>query len=156
MNLRVLILVFTLSGICKADPPSGLLRIPAGEDKMTPLRQGEPAPYSGVLMDPDTSKRWSGYLQQAEAIRSAEREAYERLLQIELKHVREVLQLQLSVKDRQIDIRERQIDQQGQVVRELEKKVSEGPPFYKTFWFGGLTGAVLVLGAGLVGAYVAR
>jgi rubrerythrin len=81
-----------------------------------------------MLLDPDTSKRWSGYLQQAEAIRAAERESYERLMQIELKHVREMLQLQLSVKDRQVEIRERQIDQQTQYLKELEKKALEAPP----------------------------
>jgi len=62
----VLLLVLLLSSAAWAqpspDPP--IEAIPAGVDKIVPLRKGTLAPYTGQLYEPLTALRWANWLQQ--------------------------------------------------------------------------------------------
>jgi len=44
-------------------PP--LVAVPAGDDVIVAVRQGEAAPFAGQLMNPATATRWMNYLEQA-------------------------------------------------------------------------------------------
>jgi hypothetical protein len=46
------------------EPIPPVQTIPPGEDKIVPVRLGEPAPFSGQLYDPQTALRWAFWLQQ--------------------------------------------------------------------------------------------
>jgi hypothetical protein len=86
MNWRVLVFTFLFPALVAAQPnPANhykhpvipapqltleyvappLTPVPAGEDKIQAVQEGEVAPFTGQLMDAPTALRWAHYLQQA-------------------------------------------------------------------------------------------
>jgi len=141
----LLIALLLLPSSALAQTPSPFRREPPGEDVRVFLRQGETAPFPGILFDQDTALRWASYLEQALVLQELQRKEGERLLAAELTRVRELSALQLA-------LREKQAAWYQARVSELEKKVLEPTPFYRTFWFGAAVGATLSL-AGVATVY---
>ncbi len=129
----LLVLLSLLSQTARADEPA-VVPIPPGDDKIEPIKKGDPAPFSGQLYDPATALRWANFLQQYklrlkedavlnEKIRAAELAYHEKLLAIE---------------------REKYVV----VVKDLEgknaalRKEAFDPPFYRSVWFGVVIGAL--------------
>ena len=116
--------------------PTPLVAVPDGPDKISPLREGEKAPFTGQLFDNSTALRWGNWLEQYrvrlpaqhaedKAVCLAERE-YD---QARLDHAGEKYALVTATYQKR--------------VAELETEVLS-PPFYKTFWFGMAAGGLTV------------
>lgn len=121
--------------------------LPPGPDRIQALREGEAAPYSGLLFDPPTAQRWGNWLRQYK-VRLAEDVALEkRLGQIELKANDERWRLQASVLQQSLDA-------QRLKATELERRLQEPPPWYRTVWFGAGAGVLGAVGLVALGAYL--
>lgn len=137
--------------------PPPLIAVPAGDDRIVALRQGEPAPFTGQLYDPATALRWAHFLQQAR-LRLSEDVLYERRqcnasltymgTQVELERTYGET-IETDLRGRVLSLEQRNAD--------LEKEL-RNPGFFKSpgFWFGtGVLATGLLIGAGiLVGAQV--
>lgn len=110
---------------------------PSGPDVILPIHKGSPSPLDGVVFDLETAKRWARDKERLQSELRTQDRLYKDLLAVELKRVRETQQLALEVKNRELL-------QALQRSSELEKKLAEPPPFYRSPWFGGAVGAVLV------------
>lgn len=78
MKWRIVLALLLTTSVVHADPRVRLVpplelkyvappleAIPPGDDVITPVKKGEPAPYQGQLMDTPTALRWLHFLQQA-------------------------------------------------------------------------------------------
>lgn len=120
--------------------------IPPGADRIQTLREGESAPYSGLLFDPPTAQRWGNWLRQYK-VRLAEDVALEKTLaQIQLRSAEERWLLQSTLLQRQLDTERARSS-------ELERKLQEPPAWYRTVWFGAGVGVLGAAGLVLLGAY---
>jgi hypothetical protein len=109
--------------------------IPPGEDKIVPIKKGEPAPFDGELFDPPTAVRWGNWLLMykqrlkldvtfEQRLHSADNELWKKKLEIEHeKYMTVVPNLELRIQD-------------------LERQLAN-PPFWKTTWFGFAVGIVV-------------
>jgi hypothetical protein len=117
--------------------------IPPGKDRIEPLEQGKPAPFSGQLFDTDTALRWANYLRQCR----------EKLI-LDVETERKVAEAQVSFwkktqeEDRTFFLR--QAHEQQQRILALQQP----SPWYMSPWAGLVTG--VLVGGGLVsfGAYL--
>jgi hypothetical protein len=109
--------------------------IPAGEDKITAVRKGEPAPYDGQLYDPATSLRWANWLMQ-----------YRYRLKMDVVREQEVCAIEVTHRDSLLDIekeRAKQVEadlflrlersEEARIVAETELR---NPSWYNTREFG--------------------
>lgn len=71
MNFRVLVVALLVPSLALAQTPPlpepEVLTYPPGEDQVTVVRKGAPAPYDGQLFDNDTALRWAMWLKQYRA-----------------------------------------------------------------------------------------
>ena len=119
--------------------------IPPGEDKITALREGEKAPYTGQLFDPSTALRWANWLQQYKLRLITDVELQRRLCEADLRLTERRLEIEKEKNTVVLQDYKRQIGTRDTRILELEKEVTS-PPFYRTFWFGTTVG-VLITGA---------
>lgn len=64
-NVVLCLLVLVLPSTAWADSPAPVvIDIPAGSDKIVPLKKGELVPYDGQLFDNPTALRWGNWLLQ--------------------------------------------------------------------------------------------
>jgi len=143
LTLLLSMLTTTLPSFAEPPTPWRPEPIPPGEDVIVPLRKEGAAPFDGVLFDPDTARRWAGYIQQAKDVVARERDAHDRVLAIELKRARDTQALLLEAKNRDLLL-------SLQRIQELEKKAAQPQPFYQTPWFGASVAAVLLAGGYLL------
>jgi hypothetical protein len=133
------------------DPP--ISRIPPGEDVITVVRKGDPAPYTGQLFDPSTAIRWGNALEQykvrlkidIEAVESTctvEKDYRDKLLATEKTHASEVLRLH------QVELEAARKRAQA-----LEAEL-DNPPWYRTVGFGAALGGAAALGAVILGVVI--
>lgn len=120
--------------IARADG-ADVVNIPAGEDKIVPMRKGEPAPIEGQLFDNDTALRWANWLVQ-----------YKTLLKQNVELQRKLCSIDLNLSAQKLEIEQ---DRTKKIIPDLEAKLTKAqdeaanPPFYKTFWFGATMGATI-------------
>jgi hypothetical protein len=135
--------LFLASQTALADPPV-IQTIPEGEDRITPLKQGQAAPYSGQLYDAATSLRWANWLTQQRVALRIEADYHDQLRKAADQAWREKL---TAAETRYLTVT--RLDQatiaglQGTVIK------LENPPFYQTVWFGVAMG-VAVTGLGVL------
>lgn len=124
------------SGTASADPQP-LVPVPPGDDKVVPLEAKQAAPFAGQLFDMATALRWANYLHQCKFRLDADVAYRQRLDEVDLTLLRRQLDLAGERYDRTVkEFDERFAAQQRQIV-ELSS-----PPFYRTVWFGVVTGVV--------------
>lgn len=116
--------------------------IPPGDDKIEPVVQGQPAPFTGQLFDNKTALRWANWLEQAKARLVLDVEAEKKKADIRV----ETLEKQ-TLLDKQRYEEATAIYQAR--IRELEKP----PPFYKNVWFGVSLGVAATVMAVTATAY---
>lgn len=164
MSWRAFIVVFLLPAVVLAQQPPAAPQppatstvpspdrkhppveaIPPGEDQITPLKKGEPAPYSGQLFGVDTAIRWGNWLQQYR---------YRLVWDVELEQ--SICAEEKTYKDSLLSI-EKQRAEKVEVslrtaLRESEKErleaeeAARNPPWYSTMEFGVVVGAVAAVG----------
>lgn len=68
MNLRAFIVVLLITSRVLAEEPAlpapAVVTFPPGDDNITAVKKGEPAPHAGQLFDENTALRWAMWLQQ--------------------------------------------------------------------------------------------
>lgn len=67
MKYRAFVAAFLIPALAMAEEPlpvPNITTLPAGDDNITAVRKGDPAPYAGQLFDENTSLRWALWLQQ--------------------------------------------------------------------------------------------
>ena len=137
-----------------AQAEEGLPPIPPGDDVITVLREGDPAPYTGQLFDQNTAIRWGLWLQQYRSIVKLEKERASKICAIEVGYHKELLTIEM---DRSVevtdDLKERlKRSEEGRLKAEFELA---NPAWYRsgTFHFAlgvATAGAVIWLGARVV------
>jgi len=69
MKYRASVAAFLIPALALAEEPlpsPHLVTLPAGDDNITAVKKGYPAPYDGQLFDENTSLRWAMWLKQYE------------------------------------------------------------------------------------------
>ena len=149
MVKRLIAGLLLLSTSATAQVPSPFRREPPGEDVRVHLKPGEVAPFEGILFDNNTALRWAGYLEQALVLQELEKKERTKAIQLELDRVAGLTEIE----------RKRHQETQRQLLwyqwrtSELEKKVLEPIPFYRTFWFGASLGVAATF-ATISGVYL--
>lgn len=147
--LTVLVLFLaTKRGYC--DEPV-VKDIPSGDDKIVVVREGDKAPFTGQLFDPATALRWSNWLLQYKMHVQTDAEMQKKICEADKALDAKKLVIEHEKDVTVIDEYKRQVLTRDNKLLELEQRV-DNPPFYKTFWFGAVTGFVLT--GALVGAGV--
>lgn len=124
--------------------------IPPGSDKITPLHEGDKAPYSGQLFDNPTALRWANWLEQYRIRTTLDLELVKKQCAADV----DALQARHQVVQ---GILERQIGQQALVIQQQRQQLEAPRPFYTTWWFGAVIGTVVTAtGVGLLAYAVNR
>jgi len=142
--LLAALMALTLSTRALADPVAPLVPIPPGEDRIEPVGQGQPAPYSGQLFDNPTAIRWGHYLEQCRVRLVADVELQRKTDQAQI----DFLKTSLSVREEQFKV----------VTSDYQRQLAEAqsPAFYRTTWFGVAVGVTGTLAVGFTTAYLLR
>lgn len=123
--------------------------IPPGPDRIVAVKEGESAPFQGVLFDTPTAQRWGNWLRQ-----------YKLRLVLDVEYQKKQDEISYRALDRGWQIRMDAVQgallQQQQRTAELEKRLQEPTPWYRTVWFGLTLGVVGTLAAGGVTAYLLK
>lgn len=142
-----------LSATAMADP--AVIDIPPGEDTIITLRKDVPAPWTGQLYSNETSLRWANWLQQYRfQLKQSELYGQEKLKAGEALCLRKSEVTAAGHAEAIKLYRDRVVAQQASIAT-LQAELAD-PPFYRTVWFGFVTGVIVTgLAVGIGGAVVA-
>jgi hypothetical protein len=123
--------------------------IPPGDDKITPVKEGEAAPFDGQLFSPETALRWANWLEQYRLRLDEDLRLQTELCAIEINYrdQRRELEEEANAKIEE-DLRARLLAAEQENV-ELQEELHR-TPWHKTRTFGivlGVVGTSLVAGA---------
>lgn len=160
--LRALILLLLLPSLARGQTPAPqlippltleyipppLVPVPPGDDVIVPLKKGDPAPFTGQLMDPATALRWLNYLEQSKLrLRedvllerrtcNANMAYYDRRVSLEYSAR---LDIEKDLRDRLLRSDQRNVDMQKQL---LEPGIFKSPIFW---FFTGVVTSGIILG----------
>jgi hypothetical protein len=116
-----------------------LTPIPPGQDKIVPIKKGEPAPFDGQLFDNGTALRWGNWLLQLKTYASVNHDLDQKVCQANTDFLTKKNDLQT--------------EEYKRVTAELQQKLTKAqeeaasPPWYRTTTFGvvlGVTGTVII------------
>ncbi len=116
--------------------------IPPGEDKIVPLKKGEPAPFDGQLFDTPTALRWGNWLLQYRLRLQADVEYQKKLGAADLelwKHKYELLDTKYVTVTSDYQKKVTALEVQNDKLREE----ITNPPWYRSQLFGFVTGIVV-------------
>lgn len=123
--------------------------IPPGADRIVAIKEGEPAPFSGALFDTPTAQRWGNWLRQ-----------YKLRLVLDVEYQKKQDEISYRALDRgwqlRMDAVQLALLQQQHRTAELEKRLQQPTPWYRTVWFGLTLGVVGTLAAGATAAYLLK
>lgn len=147
MRFLVLLLILLLPGLASAQDakPKPVETIPPGEDKITPIRKGQLAPYDGQLFDIDTAIRWGFWLQQYKYRLEADALYYQQVCRVETDFQGRKFRIE-EERNRKIeeDLNKRLLrSEEARLVAEEEVR---NPAWYRTPEFGGVVGVVMTVG----------
>lgn len=149
-TLTLLFIMLTLSTAHAQETPSSESRyekplpvetIPPGDDKITVMQKGHPAPYDGQLFDIDTAIRWAFWLQQYKYRLRADALKYQQLCEVEtgFRDQKLVIEKERN-KTIDTDLRDRLL--RSEKARLAAEEEARNPPWYSTWTFGLVTGVV--------------
>lgn len=113
--------------------------IPPGDDKIEPVVQGQPAPFTGQLFDNKTALRWANYLEQARA-----------RLVLDLEAERKKADVRVETMEKQSLLDKQRYEEATAIYQARIRELEKPPPFYKNVWFGvslGVAATVLAVTA---------
>lgn len=128
--------------------------VPPGEDRITVVTAGEPAPYTGQLFDGPTALRWANWLQQYKQQISTSLNLQRRICDAERRFDEQKLQAAEEKHNTVVADYKDQVLKRDVKIMSLEHELSN-PPFFKSVWFGAIIGVVVTGAAFGVGVYVA-
>lgn len=145
--------ILAIPSVATADP--AVIDIPPGEDTIITLRKDVPAPWTGQLYSNETSLRWANWLQQYRfQLKQSELYGQEKLKASESLCLRKSEVTAAGHAEAIKLYRDSVVAQQASIAT-LQAEVSD-PPFYRTVWFGFVTGVVVTgIAVGVGGAIVA-
>lgn len=153
MNLRALITVLLIPSLALAEEPlpsPNIVTFPMGEDNITVVKKGEPAPYAGQLFDDNTALRWAMWLQQYRLLYGTDLKAAQGACKVLVAREQEYRKIEeeraakseKDLRDRLLAVERSRLD--------AEEKL-RNPPFWKEpgFWYaaGVVTAVVGVVAA---------
>jgi hypothetical protein len=145
MNWRIVLITFLVTStaysqdIPSPDPP--VQTIPPGDDVITPVRKGEPAPYTGQLFDSDTALRWANWLQQYKYRLTWDVRRAQEVSSIELKYRDDLLKAEeVRAEKVETDLRGR-LERSEQARLDAEEEL-RNPPWYSSPVFGAVIGVI--------------
>lgn len=172
MNWRVLVFVFLFPAFVSAQAKSvplyqgpttsvpqltldyvapPLVPVPEGEDNIIAVQKGEPAPFTGQLLDIPTSLRWAHYLQQAQLRLTEDVLAERRTCNAHLVFMQHRVELEQEFGQTiEKDLRSRVLTEE-QKVQDLQTEINN-PGFFDSrgTWYGlGVLSTVVVIGLGV-------
>lgn len=121
--------------------------IPPGDDHITPVLKGTPAPYDGQLFDNDTALRWGNWLRQW-------RERYRLDLQLQQKQCTADVDAQKAIVLTQQYQYKLVVDAYELRLKEMEAKNTV--PWYGTVQAGIAMGVLATVSIGLAGYFTLR
>lgn len=124
------------------DPP--IQNIPDGEDKIVSVREGEKAPFSGQLYESATALRWGNWLVQYKLRLDGWNMYQNKLSDLDATYWDKRLIIVDEARKKEESLYLGKINEQQTSIVSLTKQLQD-PPFYKTVWFGFVSG-VLVTG----------
>lgn len=129
--------------------------IPPGDDQITPVRKGQPAPFDGQLFEPNTALRWANWLRQYQLVLKLDRQYNEKVCGASTDFLNRSLELERQkYTDVTADYQQREAELR-RLNTELQLRL-DNPPWYRSVWFGVAAGAVLTGAAVGLGAYMAK
>jgi hypothetical protein len=156
MNWRICVLTILFPAVALAEPPQlpapQVVTYPPGDDKITVVRKGDQAPYTGQLFEDNTALRWAVWLQQYKTRYGLDMKAEQDSCQVRLQHSSELAAIESDRTAKiESDLRTRLKDADSQRVK-LEDEI-RNPGFFKQpgLWVG--VGVFTTLAAVAVTAY---
>lgn len=136
-TIIIALLLVILPAEAMADP--AIVTFPPGTDKIVALKKGQEAPYDGQLFDTPTSIRWGNWLEQYQLRLKIDVEAEKKISVAQIEYMNELLKIerkQYETVTKNYQVR----------IVELEKKLNEPRPWYKSGVFQFTMGAVCMAG----------
>lgn len=134
-HLRLLALVTLISLAPSAAHADGAVQdIPPGEDVISPLKKGDPAPFDGQLFNNQTALRWANWLKQYQFKLKTDVELEQKKCSLDASAWQQKYQIQR-------DFYEQQLVLQIQDKRNLQSQL-DNRPWYSSVWFGVAIGVV--------------
>lgn len=155
MHWKALLVAFLCSSTALAEQPlpaPQVVTYPPGEDKISVIRKGDPAPYTGQLFEDNTALRWAVWLQQYKARYGLDMRAEQDSCQIKLQHADDLASIEADRASKlEKDLRARLKETDAQRLR-LEEEL-RNPGFFRQpgLWVG--VGVVTTLATVAVTAY---
>lgn len=129
--------------------------IPPGDDKIVPITQGQPAPFSGQIFDPNTALRWANWLKQYQLVLKLNHEYDTKICKANTDFLQTSLdQERARYKTVSEDYQKRLAAAQDEN-NQLRLQLSS-PPWYNTVWFGVGLGVLMTSVAVGMGIYAAK
>lgn len=138
MFWRVLLVLLLIPSLAGAQE---VATIPPGNDKITPLKLEQPAPYPGMLFDYDTALRWGNWLKQ-----------YKLRLRVDVERERERGEVKLDAAKKELKLtvdtyKKIEKDHRARILRLEKRNIAlqeelNNPAWYKTRTFGIIVGVV--------------
>lgn len=132
-----------------------IVDIPPGDDVIVPVKKGDISPITGQVFSNESSLRWANWLQQYRfQLKQSELYGQEKLKASESLCLRKSEVTAAGHAEAIKLYRDRVVAQQASIAT-LQAEVTD-PPFYRTVWFGFVTGVVVTgLAVGIGGAIIA-
>jgi hypothetical protein len=155
VNRCTLLVLLLVAQAARAQP---LETVPPGDDQITAVKRGEPAPYAGQLYSPDTAIRWAFFLQQLKYRLVADVDRETRVCAAETGYRDELLRVERQRSATvERDLQARLLDvEQARVAAEEELR---NPSWYTSPVFGavlGVVGTSVVFGLAVYGVASAQ
>lgn len=139
MRAQVLVAVLLMSAQVTAQeaPAFQVVTYPPGDDKITVVRKGDAAPYTGQLYDDNTAVRWAIWLQQYKGRYALDMKAAEDSCQVKLEADKSVAQV-LAARNATIEADAMQRLKSSETARLQAEEQLRNPPFFDRpgIWFG--------------------
>jgi len=129
--------------------------IPPGDGKIVPLKAGDKAPFSGQLFDQATALRWANWLLQYEIKSELDEDLYKNLSSSSDELWKKKLEVEKEKYDTVTKDYQNTISVLNGKIADLEYEV-RNPPWYKSVWFGFLTGCLVTTAAVAIGAHASK
>jgi hypothetical protein len=121
--------------------PDPIVTIPTGDDHISTLKKGQPAPFDGQLFDTDTAIRWGFWLQQYKYRLGADAKKYQQLCRVEMDFRDKKLAIEQERSEKvEKDLRDRLL--RSEKARVAAEEEANDPPWYNTRVFGVIIGVV--------------
>ena len=140
MNWRVFLIIFLLPALALAQS-APIKANPPGEDKIEPIKKGDPAPFSGQLFEPATALRWGNWLQQYQLRLRLDVETEQAICKAQtdyLKDVRAIEKSRNAAVEKDLLTRLKRAEE----ARLLAEEEARNPAWYNTRTFGVIVGVV--------------